>query len=102
MNPGDIGKSTVIVEQLCNIEVRPINRNERSQGDELVRHYHYLRASFRHWGKHQYIAIHHGRWLALIGGLRLRSSARYMISGLDCLLFISTNACILLPTTAVS
>lgn len=42
MNHEEIRKSTVILDCLHDIEVRPINRDERYQWDELIRHYRYL------------------------------------------------------------
>ena len=35
-------KSTLIMEHLRGMEVRPIKRDERSHWDELIRQHHYL------------------------------------------------------------
>lgn len=67
MNHEATGKSTVILEHLHDIEVRPINREERSQWDDLIRHYHYLGLHSLIGESIRYLAIHQGRWLALIG-----------------------------------
>ncbi len=42
MNHEETRKSTANIEHLHDIKVRPINRDERHQWDELTRQHHYL------------------------------------------------------------
>ena len=60
-------KSTVIMEHLRGMEVRPIKRDERSHWDELIRQHHYLGLHSLIGETIRYIAIYQGQWLALIG-----------------------------------
>lgn len=60
-------KSTVIMEHLRGMEVRPIKRDERSHWDELIRQHHYLGLHSLIGETIRYIAIYQGQWFALIG-----------------------------------
>jgi len=60
-------KSTVILEHLRGMEVRPIKRDERSYWDELIRQHHYLGLHSLIGETIRYIAIYQGQWFALIG-----------------------------------
>ena len=67
MNYEETRKSTVIMEHLRGMEVRPIKRDERSHWDELIRQHHYLGLHSLIGETIRYIAIYQGQWLALIG-----------------------------------
>lgn len=49
------------------LEVRPITREERSLWDKLMREHHYLGFHCMVGESLRYVALHQGRWLALIG-----------------------------------
>jgi hypothetical protein len=59
-------KSTVILEHLRGMEVRPIKRDERFHWDELIRQHHYLGLHSLIGETIRYIAIYQGQWFALI------------------------------------
>ena len=67
MNHEETRKSTVILDCFHDIEVRPINRDERYQWDELIRQHLYLGLHSLIGESIRYIAIHQGCWFALIG-----------------------------------
>jgi len=67
MNHEDTRKSAGNREHFSDIKVRPINRAERHQWDELIRQYHYLGLHSLIGESIRYIAMHQGQWLALIG-----------------------------------
>jgi len=60
-------KSTEPLTPFPTIEVRPINRDERSQWDALIRQHHYLGLHSLIGENIRYIAVSEGRWFALIG-----------------------------------
>ncbi|MFN3531385.1 MAG: Druantia anti-phage system protein DruA [Candidatus Brocadia sp.] len=67
MNHEEERKRAATIEHLHDIEVRPINRNERLQWDELIRQHHYLGLHSLIGEGIRYIALHQNQWLALIG-----------------------------------
>ncbi|MCC7210885.1 MAG: ISAs1 family transposase [Candidatus Brocadia sp.] len=67
MNHEETRKSTANREQLHDIKVRPINRDERHQWDELIRRHHYLGLHSLIGESIRYLAFYQHQWLALIG-----------------------------------
>lgn len=67
MNHEGTRKSTAKREHLHDIQVRPINRGERHQWDELIRQHHYLGLHSLIGESIRYIAVYQKQWLALLG-----------------------------------
>ncbi|OOP56669.1 MAG: hypothetical protein AYP45_07850 [Candidatus Brocadia carolinensis] len=67
MNHGGTRKSTANREPLHDVEVRPINRGERHQWNELIRHHHYQGLHLIIGESIRYLAFYRNQWLALIG-----------------------------------
>ena len=67
MNHASLGPSAEEREMVRRVEVRLVTASERSQWNDLMKRHHYLGFHSLIGQSLAYVAVHEGRWLALLG-----------------------------------